>query len=98
MRLEYQARRELVLELLAGAPGLSLQPPDATFYAFIKMEQGISAPEVVAAAYEQGVVVRIGTEYGPSGEGHIRITFVTDRSRLREGLLRLRSVIGSMAH
>lgn len=92
MRQEYQARREIVMELLAGAPGLQLQPPDGTFYAFIPNAEGLSSQEMVEAALARGVAIRPGSEYGPSGEGYFRITFAAGRSALTEGLLRLREL------
>lgn len=45
---------------------------------------------------EAGVAIRGGTEDGPSGQHHIRITFATDRKRLTEGVLRLRSMLRSL--
>lgn len=97
MLAEYEARRELVYELLAGVPGIETRPPEGTFYAFVRYASDISSLEVAAAALERGVAVRAGSEYGPSGEGHIRIAFSTDRYRLREGMLQLRSLLLSLA-
>ena len=42
---------------------------------------------------EAGVLVRSGSEFGPSGEGHIRISFATDLESLREGLARFASTV-----
>jgi len=97
MRVEYEARRELVMELMADVPGLSIRPPDGAFYAFIHYEGDTPPREVVSAALEQGVAIRGGTEYGPSGNGYVRIAFSTDRKRLTDGLLRLRSVLTSLS-
>jgi aspartate aminotransferase len=94
MRLEYQARRELVAEMLAGTPGTQSREPDGTFYYFIKVTAKNAPADLVKAANEHGVAVRGGTEYGPSGAGYFRVSFATDRETLREGMLRLRSMIG----
>jgi aspartate aminotransferase len=94
MRLEYQARRELVAEMLAGTPGTQSREPDGTFYYFIKVTAKNAPVDLVKAANEHGVAVRGGTEYGPSGAGYFRVSFATDRETLREGMLRLRSMIG----
>jgi aspartate aminotransferase len=97
MRVEYEARRELVMELMADVPGLSIRPPDGAFYAFIHYDGDTPPRDVVSAAMEQGVAIRGGTEYGPSGAGYVRIAFATDRKRLTDGLLRLRSVLTSLS-
>ena len=68
MRLEYQARRELVYELLAGCPGVAGNAPEGTFYAFVRYDADVPAQDVVAAAMARGVGIRGGTEYGPSGQ------------------------------
>jgi aspartate aminotransferase len=95
MRLEYQARREMVAELLAGSPGFDFREPDGTFYYFLKVSAERAPDDLVSAAREQGVAIRGGTEYGPGGKGYFRITFATDRENLREGVLRLRSMVES---
>jgi aspartate aminotransferase len=93
MRREYQARRELIAELLAGVPGTEASLPDGTFYYFIRCTEGQVPENIAAAALEHGVAVRDGREYGPSGAGYFRITFAKDRPTLTEGILRLRSMI-----
>lgn len=95
MRLEYQARREIVAELMAGTPGAEIQEPDGSFYYFIKVTAPNAPDDLVAAALEHGVAIRGGTEYGPSGKGYFRITFATDREQLSEGVRRLRRMIES---
>jgi len=96
MRLEYQARRELVFELLAGCPGVDGNPPEGTFYAFVRYDADMPAQEVVAAAMARGVGIRGGTEYGPSGRNHIRIAFSSSRADLQEGVRRLRSLFAEI--
>jgi aspartate aminotransferase len=95
MRLEYQARRELIAELLAGIPGAEFSLPDGAFYYFIKCNADGVPGDIAAAALEHGVAVRDGNEYGPSGAGYFRITFAKDRESLTDGILRLRSMIAS---
>ncbi len=92
MRREYEARRELVFELLAGCPGVAGNAPEGTFYAFVRYDADLPAQDVVAAAMARGVAIRGGTEYGPSGEHHIRLAFSSSRADLQEGVRRLRSL------
>lgn len=96
MRREYEARRELVFELLAGCPGVEGNAPEGTFYAFVRYDAAIPAQDVVAAAMGRGVGIRGGTEYGPSGQNHIRIAFSSSRADLQEGIRRLRSLFAEI--
>ncbi len=89
MRREYQARRDIVVLMVAGCPGLRLRPPQGTFYALLGYRLSLPSTEVTRLALERGVAVRAGAEYGPGGEGFVRIAFSTDRSLLVEGLERL---------
>ena len=60
----------------------------ARFYAFPKINSTLSSDQMTARFAEAGVLVRSGSEFGPSGEGHIRISFATDLESLQEGLAR----------
>ena len=86
---EYQARRDIVTRMVAGVAGLELSKPQGTFYAFIRYPAGVSSIDVVRKATERGVAVRPGSEFGPGGEGHVRVAFSTGRELLIEGMERL---------
>ncbi|HUG15003.1 MAG TPA: aminotransferase class I/II-fold pyridoxal phosphate-dependent enzyme [Thermomicrobiales bacterium] len=93
MRLEYAARRDLIDELLEGAEGISWVRPQGAFYAFLKYDADIPAREMTSRLRDRGVLLRSGTEYGPGGEGYVRVAFATDRDSLTEGMLRVRSTL-----
>jgi aspartate aminotransferase len=97
MRREYQARRDIVARMVATVPGLELVVPQGSFYAFIRYGSDVPATDVVARAREQGVAVRPGSEFGPSGEGFVRVAFSTGRERLTEGMERLLGVLEEVA-
>ena len=86
---EYRARRDIVSRMVQGVPGLELREPQGSFYAFIRYPCDVSSLEVVRQAAERGVAVRAGSEFGPSGEGHVRVAFSTGRELLIEGMERL---------
>ncbi|RBM21839.1 aspartate aminotransferase [Prauserella sp. PE36] len=90
----YRARRDLVVKELAEAPGLRFSPPEGAFYAFLGYDAELPAAQVTAELAEHGVMVRAGTEYGPTGEGHVRISFATAEAELLTGLDRLRAYAG----
>lgn len=96
MRREYQARRSIVTRMVAGVAGLKLCEPEGSFYAFIRYPAEMSSLEVVRRAVEHGVAVRPGSEFGPGGEGYVRVAFCTGRELLIEGMERLVGLLGEL--
>lgn len=89
----YQQRRDIVVEFLSGLPGVSMLPPQGAFYAFPKIDSLLTSDELTARFAAAGVLVRSGSEFGPSGEGHIRISFATDVDSLKEGIARFAATV-----
>ncbi|GIJ72789.1 aminotransferase [Virgisporangium ochraceum] len=85
----YRQRREFVFTHVSGIPGLHLVPPEGAFYGFLRYDADLPSEAVVRELAEREVMVRSGAEYGPSGEGHIRISFAASEEDLRTGLARL---------
>lgn len=93
-RAQYERRRDLVIERLQGLPGVTALRPQGAFYAFVRVDTELLADELTARCAEAGVLVRSGTEYGPSGEHAIRISFAVGLDELEEGMARLCKVLG----
>jgi aspartate aminotransferase len=89
----YQQRRDIVVESLSALPGVEMLTPQGAFYAFPKITSLLSSDEMTARFAGAGVLVRSGSEFGPSGEGHIRISFATDVGSLKEGLARFAATV-----
>lgn len=88
-RAVYQRRRDLLVAGLSAIPGLDLVPPQGSFYTFPAYEAPLTAAEMVKRAVAYGVCVRSGSEFGPAGEGHIRVAFCVGEDELRVGVQRL---------
>lgn len=86
---ELQIRRDVVCAYLEKIPRVEAATPQGAFYAFPKVDGHLTSEELKAGLASAGVLVRAGSEYGPSGEGHIRISFAVDISQLREGMERV---------
>lgn len=86
---ELQVRRDLVCTYLEKMPGVEVAVPQGAFYAFPRIDRNLTSAELRAGLAASGVLVRSGTEFGPSGEGHIRISFAVAIPQLREGLERI---------
>jgi len=91
---EYRRRRELVVAQLSGVPGLHLVPPEGAFYGFLRYDAGRPSEAIARELAERKVMVRAGAEYGPSGEGHVRISFAASEDDLRTGLARIVGHLG----
>lgn len=90
---EYQRRRDMVVSALAELDGVSVGVPAGAFYAFPRIHSRLTSDELVRRFADGGVVVRSGAEYGPSGEGHVRLSFATDEASLAVGLQRFADVV-----
>ncbi|MGO4535132.1 pyridoxal phosphate-dependent aminotransferase [Leifsonia sp. 2MCAF36] len=93
LALGYQRRRDLVLKYLDGINGLSVARPEGAFYAFPRIRSKLNSEQLTARFAEGGVLVRAGSEFGVSGEGHVRLSFATDDESLEEGLRRFVAVV-----
>ncbi|MGW4031405.1 pyridoxal phosphate-dependent aminotransferase [Streptomyces sp. NPDC004838] len=92
----YRQRREFVVAQLSDVPGLHLVAPEGAFYAFLRYDTGRPSETVARELAERGVMVRAGAEYGPSGEGHVRISFAASEDDLWLGLERLVRYFGAV--
>jgi aspartate aminotransferase len=93
MLAAYQERRDFVAARIAAMDCLDATRPDGAFYSFARYAGSQPAAEITARLLAGGVVVRSGPEFGPSGEGHIRLSFATSMDNLKEGLDRIERVL-----
>jgi aspartate/methionine/tyrosine aminotransferase len=93
--VQYTKRRKMVLDTLSGVRGISLHPPQGTFYAWIDIKgTGMSSEKFTKKlAEEQKVGVMPGPLFGKRGKGHIRISFATAEDKLKVGLERIRDFV-----
>lgn len=96
MRVEYQSRRDLVIAALSGLDRVTVSSPQGAFYAFPRIDSSLSSADLVEEFARGGVLVRAGSEYGTSGEGHVRISFAADGETLRTGLARFERVVAAL--
>ncbi|MDR5708270.1 MAG: pyridoxal phosphate-dependent aminotransferase [Armatimonadota bacterium] len=97
MVAEFRRRRDSVVAALNGLEGIRCAVPRGAFYAF----PNVSALDPEGdrfAAYlleEAGVAVLSGTAFGPSGRGHLRISYAAPLAHLEEALYRVREAARS---
>lgn len=85
----YRERRDYVVERLNNIPGIEFTEPTGAFYAFFRYPQSLPATVMLDRFKDHGVVLRAGSEYGPSGEGHLRLSFASDLDTLKIALDRI---------
>jgi aspartate/methionine/tyrosine aminotransferase len=99
MRDEYRGRRDLLVHRLReigfGVPA----PPDGALYVFANATR--FSPDSIALAKEllskTGVSVTPGIDFGPGGEGYIRLSYTTTRERIAEAMDRMQEYLAQAA-
>jgi aspartate/methionine/tyrosine aminotransferase len=91
MRGQYDERRRLVLERLRGIGLPVLTEPLGAFYVFVNVSA--FTDDVYRFAFDlleqTGVAVTPGVDFGPGGEGYLRISYANSVANISEGLDRL---------
>ncbi len=79
MVTEYQKRRDRMVKLVNGIPGVHAQKPQGAFYVFPNIKSfEISEKEIqLRLLEEEGVAVLAGTDFGTGGSGYIRLCYAT---------------------
>ncbi len=95
MMAEYKQRRNLLVEGLNKIPGISCLTPGGAFYAVPNISKtGMTSEEFAKFALEKAKVALLPlTNFGPSGEGYVRLCYATSRERILEGLSRLEKAL-----
>jgi aspartate/methionine/tyrosine aminotransferase len=78
----FRHRRDYVSERLDDMPGVTHVKPQGAFYTLFAYPQDLPSTTMLARLGERGVALRAGAEYGPSGEGHLRLSFAADMATL----------------
>jgi len=91
MRLEYLARRDLVVERINAIPGLRCASPDAGMFVMVDVSgRGMDGQAFAEALLERcGVSVVPGVGFGPSARDFVRLTLAQDRAQLQRALDRI---------
>ena len=95
-RTAFDKRRHLAVEILGSVPGVSVELPESGFLCWVDVSALGSAGEVAAWLLKEArVSVNAGDNYGPGGEGHLRIVLgvYRDTEKVRQALLRIREAL-----
>jgi aspartate/methionine/tyrosine aminotransferase len=87
---EYDKRRLLIHKRLNDIEGFYCPEPRGAFYAFPKYNFKTTSVALAKTLLEKARVVAIpGSEYGLSGEGHIRFSYTTSRDNISKAMDRI---------
>jgi aspartate/methionine/tyrosine aminotransferase len=91
MRDAYRRRRDAAMTQLNQVPGLKAHEPEAGMFMMLDVRgTGLSAYDYSMGLFEKaGVSVLDATPFGPSAEGHCRMSFVVDEQSLTEACRRI---------
>ncbi len=90
MNSEYRERRDLMLQGIGQIPGWKCAPPPGAFYCFPSIPSSDSVSYSKKLLEEKYVSLIAGAHFGPSGEGHLRLSYTTSKDRIVEGMKRIK--------
>lgn len=85
----YESNRRLVTDALNTMPGIHCPSPEGAFYAFPSISNRDSLRFSEQLLDEAEVALTPGVAFGPTGEGHVRISFATDPQLLERAFERM---------
>jgi aspartate/methionine/tyrosine aminotransferase len=98
VREEFRARRDLLVGGLNAIRGVECPVPRGAFYTFPNIESfGRPARNVSDFLLDEaGVAVLPGTDFGPNGEGHLRLSYANSQENIRRALDRIADALGRL--
>ncbi len=95
---EYEKRKNTVVEEISKIDKLSLQEPEATFYAMINIKElRMSSIDFAYQLLDKVHVALVpGITYGDCCEGYVRIAFTIKEEQIRDGIHRINQFVGSL--
>ena len=93
------ARRDFLLQGLAGVRGIRCCVPDAGMFTLIDVrDTGLSGYDFMSGLYKsERVSVLDGGAFGEATRGFVRLCFATDEATLREAMVRIRRYVDNLA-
>lgn len=92
----YEFRRHKAYEILNSIPGVSCDLPESGFLCWVDVSALGNSSEIVPYLVKKaGVAVNDGVNYGPGGEGHLRIVLgaYRDDQRVVDALERIKAAL-----
>ncbi len=90
--------RDVITQELNALPGVSCPLPEGAIYAFPNIKNtGLTSQQFSDRMLEHaGVSVLPGVNFGPAGEGYVRLCFARTEETIKEGCARMRSSLTAL--
>ena len=98
MYVEYEKRRDLILNGINSIPELTCVTPGGAFYVFVNIKKtGMTSETFCEYILEDsGVAMLPGTSFGQFGEGFIRICYAVGQNEIKDALERIKKSISKL--
>jgi aspartate/methionine/tyrosine aminotransferase len=95
----FAERREMIVALLNGLPGVRCAQPGGAFYTFPNITgTGYDARTLQGQLLEEaGVATIAGTSFGEHGEGYLRFSYAASQEAIGEAIDRIRKFLGNLS-
>ena len=98
MYVEYEKRRDLIVNGINSIPELTCVTPGGAFYVFVNIKKtGMTSETFCEYILEDsGVAMLPGTSFGQFGEGFIRICYAVGQNEIKDALERIKKSISKL--
>ena len=98
MYVEYEKRRDLIINGINSIPELTCVAPGGAFYVFVNIKKtGMTSETFCEYMLEDsGVAMLPGTSFGQFGEGFIRICYAVGQNEIKDALERIKKSISKL--
>jgi len=98
MYVEYEKRRDLIVNGINSIPELTCVTPGGAFYVFVNIKKtGMTSETFCEYMLEDsGVAMLPGTSFGQFGEGFIRICYAVGQNEIKDALERIKKSISKL--
>jgi aspartate/methionine/tyrosine aminotransferase len=98
MRDEYHRRRDAIVSGLNSIKGFECPSPKGAFYVFPSIKElGLKSLKLCELLLQKaGVAAVPGSEFGPYGEGHIRLSYATSMANIEKAIERIKAAIENL--
>jgi len=94
---EFHTRRDLMYGLMKEIPSLRCPRPKGAFYVFPKYDFNMRSDDLAAYLLEKAhVAITPGSAFGPSGEGHLRLSYAASKEVITEAMGRIGEALAKL--
>jgi aspartate aminotransferase len=94
---EFHTRRDLMYGLMKEIPSLHCPRPKGAFYVFPRYDFNMRSDDLTAYLLEKAhVAITPGSAFGPSGEGHLRLSYAASREVITESMRRIGEALAKL--